>query len=383
MTLETTLKTILRDLGFELSGIALPAPTAHVQNYEHWLDLGLHASMGYLARDTARARRADPSLILPAARAVLVAGMRYPSPALLPVTSAEDGPRGKVAAYAWNDDYHLVLPPLLQQAVIQIETLLGRPVSSRIYTDTGPILERDFASQAGLGWIGKNTCLIAPQHGSYFLLTELFLDVPLEPDPPFPADYCGTCTRCIDACPTSCIRPDRTLDSARCISYLTIENKGPIPADLRPQIGNWVFGCDICQQVCPWNIRQEHTRPQRTETTTTGIRGVPHPQLINDLNLSPQEFNQKFNNSPVQRARRRGYLRNLAVALGNSGDTRAISALIHCLEAEAEPLVRVHAAWALGQFSTLVAREALSAAQQRETDPAVLAEIHTVLEQHR
>jgi epoxyqueuosine reductase len=226
-----------------------------------------------------------------------------------------------------------------------IGQLAGNPVPHRWYTDTGPILERDLAQLAGLGWIGKNTCLINPKAGSYFLLAEILLGIELEPDPPFTADRCGTCNRCIEACPTGCILPNRTLDARRCISYLTIENKGEIPTDLRPQMGNWVFGCDVCQMVCPWN-RFAANEYDRGLAPYPGLTGL---DLRADLTLTPQGFNQKFKESPVQRARRRGYLRNVAIALGNSGNPAGIPILEKALQDD-EPLVRQYAGWALKQI---------------------------------
>ena len=213
----------------------------------------------------------------------------------------------------------------------------------RWYTDSGPLLERDLAQRAGLGWIGKNTCLINPQQGSYFFLAELLLGVALQPDPPFTQDRCGACTRCIDACPTGCIRPDRTLDARRCISYLTIELKGEIPEELRPRLGNWVFGCDVCQQVCPWN----RFAPEQGDPAFAPRPGIPAPELVAELALTAEEFKRKFTGSPVLRAKRRGYLRNVAVALGNQGDPAALPALERAAAEDPEPLVREHAAWAV------------------------------------
>ncbi len=280
----------------------------------------------------------------------------YSPPVTAPQVPAEDDdavskPAGRfpaaprIAAYARGDDYHEILPPRLQALVEFIETQVGHPVANRWYTDTGPILERDLAQRAGLGWIGKNTCLINPRRGSYFLLAEIFLDLDLEPDAPFVTDQCGTCTRCIDACPTDCILPDRTLDAGRCISYLTIELKEGIPAALRPQVGEWVFGCDICQAVCPWN----RFAPPEGDPALAPHPPSGRPDLIHELELSPAEFNRKFKHSPVRRAKRRGYLRNVAVALGNTGTPRDIPALEKALD-DPEPLVREHAAWAIEQI---------------------------------
>ncbi len=338
-SLTQTIKAEAQRLGFSLTGVTTPDPPPHAAFYARWLADGRHGSMGYLAEARARARRADPRLILPECRSILVLGIPYDSP-----SSLEDKPgtRGKVAAYAWGEDYHLALAGKLSALVTFIETAAGRPVPNRWYTDTGPVLERDLAQRAGLGWIGKNSCLIHPKKGSYFLLAEILLGLELEPDLPFTTDHCGSCTRCLDACPTGCILPDRSLDARRCISYLTIELKDEIPIDLRDKTGDWVFGCDICQQVCPWN----RFAAKNGDPAFAPRRGVPQPDLIEELSLTPETFNRKFKNSPVKRAKRRGYLRNVAVALGNSGDPAAIPALERALD-DPEPLVREHAAWAL------------------------------------
>lgn len=364
-------------LGLLLSGITPVAPPTHFAVYERWIASGLHAGMQYLATDRARERRASPSLIEPLARSLLVIAMRYFSP-----LDAPDGPAGealgRVAAYAWGDDYHDVIPPRLEALARAIEKHLGRPIRSRSYTDTGQILERDFGETAGLGWIGKNTCLIHPQKGSFFLIGETFLDVEIEPSQPFASDHCGTCQRCIDACPTGAIRLDRTIDSGRCISYLTIENKGPIPSELRGKMGDWVFGCDICQMVCPWNLR---FASGEGHPSTAPRLDVPRPILRKELRLTAQAFNQKFKRSPIQRAKRRGYLRNCAVALGNQGNSTAIPDLAQTLKNEPEALVRAHAAWALGRMRHSRARQSLEKSLHLETDSTVIHEIREALQE--
>jgi epoxyqueuosine reductase len=334
-------------LGFALAGVTTPETPPHVSAYENWLMLGRHASMEYLAGERARMCRCEMRLILPECRSILILAVRYPDPkTALPDERA--GPTGRVAAYAWGRDYHLVLPQRLKALVTFIEQKVGKPVPSRWYTDTGPILERDLAQRAGLGWIGKNTCLINPTIGSYFLLAEILFGIDLEPDPLFTADRCGTCTRCLEACPTHCILPDRTIDARRCISYLTIENKGEIPSDLRPQMGKWIFGCDVCQMVCPWN----RFAGIEYDQSLAAYPGLPNPDLIGDLMLTPQGFNRKFKGTPVQRARRGGYLRNIVIALGNSGSMAGIPALDGALQDDA-PLVRQHADWALKQIQKI------------------------------
>ena len=349
--------------GFILAGITTPTPPPHISTYFNWLDAGRHASMGYLADDRARARRADPRMILPEAESILILAAPYPDPKLASVTPpspsgrearGEGESKGKISAYAWGDDYHITLKEKLIALVSFIEKEVGQPIPNRWYTDTGPILEKDLAQRAGLGWIGKNTCLINPKIGSYFFLAEILLGIALPPDEPFTTDHCGTCTRCIDACPTQAILPNRTIDANLCISYLTIENKGEIPEALRPKLGNLIFGCDICQEVCPWNKKGHKIVPERKaialEPVDEGRSAIaPHPNLISELSLTPQEFNKKFKNNPVKRAKRRGYLRNVAVALGNAGDPAAIPALEAALE-DIEPLVRDHARWALDKI---------------------------------
>src|SRR5688572_26633568 len=240
--LKERIKAKSQQLGFTLAGVTTPEPPPHYSTFEHWLSQGQHGTMNYLATETSRARRADPREILPECKSILVLATPYSPP-----SPSRRGDGGEVASYAWGDDYHDVLPARMKELVQFIEEQVGGPVKNRYYTDTGPILERDLAQRAGIGWIGKNTCLINPKQGSYLLLSEILLDLPLEPDAPIVTDHCGTCTRCITACPTQCILPDRTIDARRCISYLTIELKDEIPTELRDKIGNWVFGCDICQ----------------------------------------------------------------------------------------------------------------------------------------
>jgi epoxyqueuosine reductase len=378
MSLKEKIFAEAKRLGFKLIGVTKPDPPPHLDVYEHWLEKGRHGEMGYLSTDRARIRRADPSLILPECKSILVLGWDYTIPKLSEDLTLKDQRylKGRIASYAWDEDYHDVIPARLKTLVAFIENQVGRPVANRWYTDTGPILERELAQRAGLGWIGKNTCLINPAKGSFFLLAELFLGIDLEPDPPFTADRCGSCNRCIDACPTACILSDRTIDAAQCISYLTIELKGSIPLEMRPQMDNWIFGCDICQQVCPWN--QRFAGSSEGQGFHEGTQAA-NPDLIADLSLSPQEFNRKFKGSPVKRAKRRGYLRNVAVALGNSKAISAVPSLIKSLMDDPDPLVRGHSAWALGEMDDESARRALQEAARDEDDPDVLAEIRAAL----
>jgi epoxyqueuosine reductase len=377
MSLAEAVKAAALQLGFDFAGITTPDLPEHFHAFAGWLEAGRHGEMAYLASERARQRRADPRAILPECQSILALGVRYDRPQA-PAEGVEVRLTGRVAAYAWGDDYHDVLVERLKALHSKIEELAHTPVSARWYTDTGPVLERDLAQRAGLGWIGKNTCLIRPGVGSYFFLAEMLLGLELEMDAPFQSDQCGTCTRCLEACPTGCILPDRTLDARRCISYLTIELKGAIPRDLRPQMGKWVFGCDICQEVCPWNVR---FAPAEGDPAFAPRPEVSLPDLCEELALDQEAFSRKFKGNPVKRARRRGYLRNIAVALGNSRAPEAIPALAKALHTDPEPLVRAYAAWALGRFDQAEARVALREAAEVENDAQVLEEIRDALAQ--
>jgi len=343
--LKQIIKDKARQLGCLLGGVlALELPWERF-TFESWLAQGRHGTMNYLATDRSRARRADPKQILPECKSILVLATPYPSPSGRGMSAGQGEGEllGSIAAYARGTDYHDILPARMKELVQFIEEQVGGPIKNRWYTDTGPILERDLAQRAGIGWIGKNTCLIHPKQGSYFLLSEIFLDLELEPDAPFTTDHCGTCTLCIEACPTDCILPDRTLDARRCISYLTIELKDDIPVELREEMGNWIFGCDICQMVCPWNRFAPEGDPAFSDKE-------PPPVLTDDLTLTPWAFNQRFKRTPIQRAKRRGYLRNVAVALGNTGNMHALPVLQNAINDE-EPLVREHAKWAINKIT--------------------------------
>jgi len=377
--LTQAIKTYASRSGFSLVGITTCDPLPHGQTFNDWLDQGRQGEMQYLATTRSRWCRAYPERILPECRSVLVFGVRCATPVLKKMDDPTSQTiHGRVASYACGADYHVFLPARLKRMIEFIEDRVGQSIPSRWYTDTGPILERELAQRAGLGWIGKNTCLIHPRLGSYFLLAEILLGLNLEPDPPFTVDQCGTCTRCIQACPTGCILPDRTLDARRCISYLTIELKNSIPSELRPLMGNWVFGCDICQQVCPWN--RFATSP--VDPAFEQLVSQSAPDLMEELALSTPEFSRKYRYSPLSRAKRRGLFRNIAVALGNQGNPAAVDSLVRLLEADPEPVVRGHAAWALGQIGGEKATQALKGAVRAEIDPQVLNEVKNALNKH-
>ncbi|MEX2143634.1 MAG: tRNA epoxyqueuosine(34) reductase QueG [Anaerolineales bacterium] len=374
--LTQQIKAKAQELGFSLVGVTSAQPPEHMDKYRKWLAAGYHGDMAYLAKERALQRRADPRNILPECQSILVLGIPYNDPSGAP-QAADAAKVGRIAAYAWGEDYHRELRPRLQSLVEFIEQQVGHAVPNRWYTDSGPLLERELAQRAGLGWIGRNSMLINPERGSYFLLAEILLGIELQTDMPLDTDHCGSCTRCLDACPTQCILPDRSLEATRCISYLTIELRGATPPELRDKMGDWVFGCDICQVVCPWN---ERFASENGDAAFVSKESKPWLRLEADLRIDTTEFNRKFKTRPVLWTKRRGYLRNLAVAAGNSADRAHVPALIDLLQDETEPLARGHAAWALGKLGGDAAKAALALAENNEKDAWVLEEIKLALE---
>ncbi|MCL7452128.1 MAG: tRNA epoxyqueuosine(34) reductase QueG [Anaerolineae bacterium] len=362
-------------LGFELAGIVEAGASTTFEQYQDWLTRGYAGEMGYLARPDAVAKRQNPDRILPGARTILVVGQNYHTRPL-PEALRDDPSRGIVASYAWGSDYHdVMLPRLRQLAAIAAESS-GQPAAYRAYVDTGPLLERELAARAGLGFIGRNTNLIHPRRGSWLFLGAVLLTAEFATDPsPASRGTCGRCTRCLEACPTAAFPRARVLDARRCISYLTIELKGPIPRELRPAMGNRIFGCDICQEVCPWNRR--FAQPTAEPAYRAGSDTMA-PRLLDLMALDETSFRQGFRDSPIQRAKRRGLLRNVAVALGNWADPVAVPALSRALH-DPEPLVRGHVAWALGQIEGQPARQAVVKRMELEGDPWVRQELELAL----
>jgi epoxyqueuosine reductase len=317
--------------------------------------------------------RRDPKKLVPWAHSVVSVGMNYFAPP--PRPEAPGDSRGWISRYAWGDDYHDVVKKKLDSLLDKIREISPAPIEGRAFVDSGPVLERAIAGVAGIGWIGKNTHLISPRKGSWFFLGELFLSVELSYDRPI-RDRCGQCDLCLKACPTGAFVGPYILDARRCISYLTIEVKGSIPRHLRPLMGNHIFGCDICQEVCPYNVKAEPTG----EDAFQPREGLYAPDLIPLLSLTEEEFRRRFKGSPILRAKRRGFLRNVAVALGNLKSREAVPALIQALQ-DKEPLVRQHAAWALGQIGTLEAMNALKQRLAVEADVEVRDEMDEAIQQ--
>ena len=365
-------------VGFSRLGIAPAGPPPRRELVRQWLDQGF---AGVLREWFERQEplRADPENLLPGVRSVIMLATDHATSAdgTANVGGAGEG-SGRVARYAGGADYH----DLLRSRVNMLGAWLEARVPgcrTRGVVDSAPLAERDFAWLAGLGWFGKNTMLIDPRAGSFFFLTALLTDLELPPDTPVEVDHCGTCTACLDACPTGAFVEPRVLDASRCISALSIEDHGPIAADLRPGMQDWIFGCDICQEVCPWN---RHA-PGSTEPTFQPSDGLPTPSLAAILGLDTEAFRQRFKGTPLRRAKRRGLLRSAAIALGNRPHAPSFDALAAAL-ADEEPVVRGAAAWALGRWrhADVVAERARAALIGRieiETDADVRAEIERAL----
>ena len=375
--LKRHVKEYARELGFDLVGVASAEPFEdHEAVTLERLRDGLMDGLPWYTEFRVR-RGCHPQELLPGARSIIAVGMSYyvPSPPTsLPAGKGPGVRAGKVARYAWGDDYHKVMKERLKSFVEGLSRRLERSIRARWYVDDGPMLDRAVAGRAGIGWFGKNTNTLTPSHGSWVFLGQVITDLELEPDPPL-KKTCGSCVRCIDACPTGAIVAPYVIDNSLCISYLTIENRGPVPRHLRPLMYDWVFGCDICQDVCPVNVKAAYTREQAFKEWRFTALG-----LVALLEMSEEEFREGFRNSPIKRAKRVGLQRNACIALGNTGDLAGVPALVRALN-EGEPLVRGHAAWALGRIGGPEAAQALEASMVREEDPWVEEEIREALDE--
>lgn len=364
MNLTERITARANELGFDLVGVAPAGIASHATAYADWVAAGLMGEMAYMARDPDR--RSDLRRVLPNAQSVIVVGLSYYT-IDLPDDIKHDPSRGLIARYAWGVDYHDVMTPRLEELAQYVREECRRigipmPVETKVYVDTGPVLERDWAQLGGLGFVGKNTCLINPHMGSWLFLGEMITDATLTPTPsPFPplrghgkgegrrvapgeGITCGTCTRCLTTCPTNAFSAPYVLDARKCISYLTIELKGLIPLELRPLLGNHIFGCDICQEVCPWPTRFATPSKERSFYPIDVDRAAP--KLVELAQLTEEGFKQRFAGTPLLRSKRRGLLRNVAVALGNWGSAEAREAL-KLLARDPDPIIAEHAQWGL------------------------------------
>jgi epoxyqueuosine reductase len=363
--LTAAIKRLAAEHGLTVSAVTTADAFPGLADYlERHIAAGRMDGLDWFTAERARFA-SDPRNLQPTARTILAVGVAYWS---VDPGRPDDGvPRGRISRYAWGVDYHKLVKRRLKALHGAIEELVGHPVEARHLVDTARIHERAVAVRAGLGWLGKHSCLIVPRGGSGVLLGELMVDLDLEPDQPLNHD-CGRCTICIDRCPTEAIVAPRTIDTPRCLSYQTIENRGVIPRELRPLLGDWVYGCDICQEVCPY------TKAAKIEPDPAFLPATidnAYPSLPWLLTMTEEEFRAVYAGTPVPRAKRRGLARNAAVALGNIGTEADVPVLERALATHDEPLVRLHAAWALGRLG---GRRALQTASTADPDPAVRAE---------
>ena len=325
-------------LGFDVCRVARCAAPPHAEAFEKWLADGRAGEMAWLERN--KDRRVDPQKVLPGARSVVVLGMNYFQREKTEAAHFQKS-RGRIARYAWGDDYHEVIEKKLRELDAWLASFGG---AQKCYVDTGPVLERDFAAEAGAGWHGKSTMLIHPKFGAWLFLCEILTTLEIAPDEPLP-NRCGSCARCIAACPTGAITAPHQIDARRCVSYLTIELKGAIPLELRPLIGDRIYGCDECLNTCPWNRFAQASR----ESAFAARESVFKMSLTDFLALDDERFRALFRKSPIKRIKRRGFLRNVCVALGNVGDERDLPALEKAAR-DAEPLIAEHARWAIARI---------------------------------
>lgn len=351
------------DEGFDHLAVAAAGDSPAAIRLREWLERGMHGSMAWLERNVDR--RCDPRLVVDGARSIVVVARRYWTGDPIDV----DARHARFSRYAWGDDYHDVMTAAIRRLQSRIEAL-SPGATGRSYVDTGPVTEKAWAQLAGLGWIGKHTNLISVGEGSWMFLGALLLDIEMEAGSPA-RNHCGSCSACIDVCPTGAIVAPYVLDARLCIAYLTIENRGPIPRHLRTSIGNHVFGCDDCQDVCPWNRFARLSTGAARFAPRALLRAAP---LVELLAIGREEFRERFRGTPVRRARHDGFRRNVAVAIGNSGDAGAVPGLIAEFDTEAS-LVRGHIAWALGQLGGPHAIAALQRRRDQEADPWVNEEI--------
>jgi epoxyqueuosine reductase len=346
---SSEVKQRARELGFDLCGIAPPDVVVDAERFRSWLDRGYAGEMRYLERSAAR--RQDARQVLPSVRSVVALGVLYN--AARPYSTEQTVSAAvAISRYAWGEDYHAVVRTRLAALTAWMGERAGDGFEARAYVDTGPVLERAYAERAGIGWVGKNTCVINPQLGSWLFLAEILTNVALEPDPPA-LDQCGTCTLCLDACPTQAFVEPRVLDATRCISYLTIELKGSIPETLRPGVGARAYGCDVCQEVCPWNL----TPPASADPAWLPRAALDGPALADLWRRTDAELGALLADSAMSRAGVRGLRRNLAVAIGNARDAEARAALDEMDESTApslrDPMVKEHVEWARTQVQSL------------------------------
>lgn len=342
--LEMEIKARATSLGFSVCGITSPDLLEYHPEYVNWLQRGLHADMQYLSSPFHVSKRQNPEKLLPGLKSIIVLGLSY---SLHQQAQIEGKPLGVISGYASGEDYHMRIPRMAAPLLEFITSLDPHAPAPRVFADSAPVLERELAVRAGLGWIGRNSCLISPTHGSNILLAEVFTGIPLEPDSPFLKEYCGSCQRCIEACPTGCILAERKIDANRCLSYHSIENRGIIPPAMLDKFGYWIFGCDTCQMVCPWN---HHSLAAAGSTGAANLLTLE--EMLAFLDFSPQDFINNVGGTAMARARYSGILRNIIIRLAGLNEMRAIPSLKRIESLPDQSMLQETAKWAKEKMLT-------------------------------
>ncbi len=378
--ISSLIKAEASSLGFSFISTARISQSPHFPQFMDWLSSGYSGEMEYLSRERTIKSRENPASIMRNVKSMLVFGLVYqPLTAAPPEFSTSSRPYGIIASYAAHQDYHHVLKNKAHTLMDRISGICGKAIEFRVFVDSTPLMEKDSAYMAGAGWIGKNSLLITPENGSYQLIGCILSDLDLPFQEPFQQDLCGTCRQCIQTCPTECITAYHSIDASRCIAYLTIEHKGIIPRELRPKMGQWIFGCDICQNACPINKK---VRPLQTNSDSSlTIEINPVIDLMQEFELRREEFQEKYQDTPVMRLSLERFRRNLIIAMGNSRSTNCIPLLCKVIFEETNPVLRVHAVWALGRINTLESCQIIRKILGQEKDEKVLEEIQLTLKE--
>jgi epoxyqueuosine reductase len=379
---KETIRAEVKNLGFSLVGFTSSEPVSNYSVFLDWVDAGYYGEMDYLARADTIRKRADPALLMPGVRSIVVVAASYPPP---DISMTDNSNFPAIAAYAQlGEDYHISL----KKACHQVELILqrfyendqldinGEKLLVKSFVDTAPILEKSLAQKAGLGWIAKNGCFINKDFGSWLLLAEVFTNAFIDPDPPTEKEFCGKCTRCITACPAQCILPNRTLDARKCISYLTIEHQSEIPRESQPVLQNKIFGCDMCQSVCPWN-KTSRSKPE--SLLQQSLKKTFPKTWQQALEMNDEKFSRVFTDTPVGRLHRERWLRNALVSAANSGDQSLLPLLIDILRNDPSPLIRSYAVGAVHQLAGKSSVSILQQALDHEEDKNVCISIREVL----
>lgn len=380
IAINETIKAEAERLGFSFLHITHPTQPPHYQAYLSWLDDDHTGEMGYLASARARSSRGNPAGLMENARSMLTFGVRYaPLTRSLPAGQDAHRPLGMIASYALHSDYHDLLKQAAHRLMDFVKQETGCDIHYRVFVDSSAMLEKDIALMAGAGWIGKNSLLISPDGGSFQVLGCVLTDLELLSEPAFSKDLCGTCRKCQQICPTGCIGANHNLRADECIAYLTIEHRGVIPRHLRAKMGNWVFGCDVCQNVCPWNNTEFTLKPSAPLLPVW--QNDPRVDLLAEIQLTPQEFRAKYAGSAILRATYAGFQRNLIIAMGNSASPACLPILEDILAGNPDAPLRLHAAWAIAALGPPNMRQILEAALAAENDERVRDELRYSLTQ--